>query len=98
MVVLRCPYCGEHVRQGDQFCSHCGKQFDKPEIDEYSSFYQEGAGLVFKLIGLVILWFIILLFIGFVWHATGLPMNYGVSFVLSFVLTAIVVLFIKKKV
>lgn len=57
MAVLRCPYCGERIKEGDQFCSHCGKQFDKPEIDGYSTYHQELGGMMVKCIGvLILLW------------------------------------------
>ena len=97
MAVLRCPYCGEHVDNGDRFCRHCGQGFDKPVVDEISTSFQESGRLIVKLVGVFVLWFIILVLVGLVWNGLGLSMNYGLCFVLSFVLTLLVVLLIKLK-
>jgi len=59
MAVLRCPYCGRTVREGDRFCSHCGEEFDRPVVDQYWSGKQEGLSGLLKLLGLCILWIVI---------------------------------------
>ena len=58
MVVLRCPHCGEEIRQDESFCSHCGKQIDKPVIDEYATYHQDLGGFMVKSIGVFVLLFI----------------------------------------
>ena len=77
MVVLRCPYCGERIRQGDEFCSHCGKEIDKPHIDEVDSAFQDVGLIMWKIIGFVVLWFIVGLVVGFVVHTFNLLPAYS---------------------
>lgn len=93
MVVLRCPYCGERVKQNTNYCSKCGKEFDKPHIDDVDTSWQETGSLMVKFFGFIILWFLILLCIGFVVHALGLPMNYWLAFIGALVLTVVIWIF-----
>ena len=77
MVVLRCPYCGEKVKQGDRFCSHCGEQFDKPHIDEVDSAFQDVGSIMVKIVGFIVLWFIVGLIVGFITHTFNLLPAYS---------------------
>lgn len=98
MVVLRCPYCGKKIRQDENFCSHCGKEIDKPHIDDVDTAFQDVGGIIFKLIGIVILWFIMLIIVGLIGNVLGFPRYSPVLFILSFVVTGfIVVLYWLKK-
>lgn len=98
MVVLRCPYCGKKIRQDENFCSHCGKEIDKPHIDDVDTAFQDVGGIIFKLIGIVILWFIMLIIVGLIGNVLGFPSYSPVLFILSFVVTGfIVVLYWLKK-
>lgn len=98
MVVLRCPYCGKKIRQDENFCSHCGKEIDKPHIDDVDTAFQDVGSIMFKLIGIVILWFIMLIIVGLIGNVLGFPSYSPVLFILSFVVTGfIVVLYWLKK-
>ena len=98
MVVLRCPYCGKKIRQDENFCSHCGKEIDKPHIDDVDTAFQDVGNIMFKLIGIVILWFIMLIIVGLIGNVLGFPNYSPVLFILSFVVTGfIVVLYWLKK-
>ena len=68
MAVLRCPYCGEKVNPGDKFCSKCGNEFDKPHIDEVDSAFQDVGSIMVKIVGFIVLWFIVGLIVGFITH------------------------------
>lgn len=97
MAVLRCPYCGEKVKQGDRFCSHCGEEFDKPHVDELDTAFQETGRSMVKVFAVVVLWFVLLILMGFVTYSVlGIQDNHMLSFVLSIVLTAVIVLLFKK--
>ena len=90
MVVLRCPYCGEKIRQGERFCPHCGKEISKPHIDEVNTAFQDVGSIMVKIIVLVILWFILLILLGIVTYSVlGISNNHLLCFVLSFILTPI---------
>lgn len=98
MVVLRCPYCGKKIRPNENFCSHCGKEIDKPHIDDVDTAFQDVGSIMFKLIGIVILWFIMLIIVGLIGNVLGFPSYSPVLFILSFVVTGfIVVLYWLKK-
>ena len=98
MVVLRCPYCSKKIRQDENFCSHCGKEIDKPHIDDVDTAFQDVGSIMFKLIGIVILWFIMLIIVGLIGNVLGFPSYSPVLFILSFVVTGfIVVLYWLKK-
>lgn len=98
MVVLRCPYCGEEVKEGDNFCSHCGKDFDKPAIDEYATYHRDLGGWIATFFAFVILWFILIVVVGFVtFSVLHISDNHLLSFVLSFVLTVIIIVWWRLK-
>lgn len=96
MVVLRCPYCGEKIRQGEQYCPHCGKEIDKPHIDEVDSAFQDIGGIMITIIGFIILWFILLIVVGFIGNLLHFG-NRGLLFILAFVLTVVITAVIKLK-
>ena len=95
MVVLRCPFCGEKIRQGERFCPHCGKEIDKPHIDEVDSYFQEAGGLLGKFIAIVVLWFVVLIVVGIVGNLLNFPAP--PLFVFSFVLTGLIVIVYELK-
>ena len=95
MPILRCPYCGEKIEQNMKFCSHCGKEIDKPHIDEVDTAFQDIGRTMVKMIAIVILWFIILIVLGLICKPLNVPVN--VSFILSFVVTIAIVAVIKLK-
>ena len=97
MVVLRCPYCGKKIRPNKNFCNHCGKEIDKPHIDDVDSAFQDIGGIMVKIVVFVILWFIILMLLGIVTYSVlGISNNHLLCFVLSIVLTPIVYYGLKK--
>lgn len=97
MAVLRCPYCGERVKTGDNFCNHCGKEFDKPHVDDVDTAFQETGSIMVKIFVLAVLWFIMLILIGFVTYSIlGISNNHMLSFVLSIVLTPLIYYGLKK--
>ena len=97
MAILRCPYCGERVDTGDRFCSHCGEEFDKPHVDELDTAFQETGRSMVKVFAVVVLWFVLLILMGFVTYSVlGIQDNHWLSFVLSIVLTAVIVVLFKK--
>ena len=77
MAVLRCPYCGERVKEKDRFCSHCGKEFDKPHIDDVDTMFQETGSIMASLIKIIILWVIVGLIVGFITHTFNLLPAYS---------------------
>lgn len=98
MVVLRCPYCGEELKKDMNFCSHCGKEIDKPEIDEYATYHREVGGWIATFIAFVVLWFILLMVVGIVTYSVlGISNNHLLSFVLSFVLTVVIIVWWRLK-
>ena len=97
MPVFRCPYCGERIKDDGQFCSHCGKQFDRPNVDGYSTYHQEVGGWLAKSVGIIILWFILLLVVGFISKMLGLPKYDGHAFIFATLLTFVIVVFLKLK-
>ena len=98
MAVLRCPYCGEKVRPGDNFCSHCGKEFDKPHIDEVDTMFEETGSIIAGIIKFVVLWFIVGLVVGFFTHALNLlPMYSHWLVILTTFFTVVIWLLIKLK-
>lgn len=91
MAVLRCPSCGEKIDADVKFCSHCGNPIDKPVVDNYATNYQEAGRLIFKCIGFVVLWFVIVILLGLLVHSVlHLPMNYLAVFVVGLVLTVVI--------
>ena len=85
------------IRQDENFCSHCGKEIDKPHIDDVDSAFQDIGGIMVKLVVLAILWFIILILLGIVTYSVlGISNNHLLCFVLSIVLTPIVYYGLKK--
>lgn len=98
MAVLRCPYCGERVKTGDRFCSHCGKEFDKPHVDDVDTAFQETGGIIVKLIAFVILWFIVGLIVGFITHTFNLLPAYSPWLVIiTTVFTVVLSFFLLRK-
>ena len=95
MVVLRCPYCGEKVKQGDRFCSHCGEQFDKPHIDEVDSAFQDVGSIMVKIVGFIVLWFIVGLIVGFITHTFNLLPAYSPWLLISTTLFTVVIWILK---
>ena len=59
MAVLRCPNCGKTVSKDSSFCNHCGAEIDKPVVDTFWSGQQEGTIIVFKAMGVLLLWFLV---------------------------------------
>lgn len=97
MVVLRCPYCGKKITKDMQYCSHCGKQIDKPHIDDVDTAFQDVGHIMVKMVGVVVLWFIVLILVGFIGNILGFPKYSSFLFILSFVLTGLIVIFIKLR-
>lgn len=98
MVVLRCPYCGEKIRQGEHFCPHCGKEIDKPHIDEVNSAFQDVGNIMVSIVGFVILWFIVGLVVGFVTHSLNLLPAYSPwLLIITTFLTVVVFAVIKSR-
>lgn len=98
MVVLRCPYCGEKIRQGENYCPHCGKEIEKPHIDEVDTAFQDVGNIMVSIVGFVILWFILGLIVGFITHALNLLPPYSPWLLISTtVLTVVVFAFLKLK-
>lgn len=95
MPVLRCPYCGEKIGKNVKFCSHCGKEIDKPHIDEVDTAFQDIGRTMVKMIAIVVLWFIVLIVLGLIGKLLNIPIN--ISFILSFVVTIGIVAVIKSK-
>ena len=94
MAVLRCPYCGERVKKNDLFCSHCGKQFDKPHIDDVDTAWQEVGGMFAKCVGFILLWIIVGLIVGFITHTFNLlPMYSPWLIILTTVFTVVIWIF-----
>jgi len=77
MVVLRCPYCGEKINQGDTFCSKCGNHIDRPHVDDVDTAFQDVGSIMIKIVGFVVLWFIVGLIIGFITHTFNLLPMYS---------------------
>ena len=90
MAVLRCPYCGEIISTGSQYCSHCGKQIDKPVVDQYWSGRVEGLNIFLKIAGVVLLWFIIGQFISMALYTV----NHWIVISITSLITLIIVLVI----
>lgn len=98
MVVLRCPYCGEKIRQGERFCPHCGKEIDKPHIDEVDSAFQSIGGIMISIVGFVVLWFVLGLVVGFITHSLNLLPAYSPwLLIITTILTVVVFLVLKLK-
>ena len=98
MVVLRCPYCGKKISQGENFCSHCGKEIDKPHIDDVDSAFQDVGSIMVQIVGFVILWGIVGLVVGFITHAFNLlPMYSPMLLVWTTVFTVLIVGLIKLR-
>jgi DNA-directed RNA polymerase subunit RPC12/RpoP len=98
MVVLRCPYCGEKIRQGERFCPHCGKEIDKPHIDEVDSAFQDVGGIMISIFGFIILWFVLGLVVGFITHSLNLLPPYSPwLLIVTTVLTVVVFVVLKLK-
>lgn len=98
MVVLRCPYCGEKIRQGERFCPHCGKEIDKPHIDEVDSAFQDVGSIMVSIVGFVVLWFVLGLIVGFITHTFNLLPAYSPwLLIITTVLTVVVFLVLKLK-
>ena len=92
MVVLRCPYCGEEVKQGMNFCSNCGKEIDKPLIDEYATYHNEFGGFIVKSVGLFFLVIIIFSMMATWFRQLGL----WFCVCMTFVIVILVVMVLKK--
>ena len=96
MVVLRCPYCGEKIRQGERFCQHCGKEIDKPHIDEVDSAFQDVGGIMISIVGFIILWFVLGLIVGFITHTFNLLPPYSPWLLIITTFLAVVVFVVLK--
>lgn len=96
MVVLRCPYCGEKIRQGERFCPHCGKEIDKPHIDEVDSAFQSIGSIMISIVGFVVLWFVLGLVVGFITHSLNLLPPYSPWLLISTTVLAVVVFVVLK--
>lgn len=96
MVVLRCPYCGEKIRQGERFCPHCGKEIDKPHIDEVNSAFQSIGGIMISIVGFVVLWFVLGLVVGFITHSLNLLPAYSPWLLIITTVLAVVVFVVLK--
>lgn len=96
MVVLRCPYCGEKIRQGERFCPHCGKEIDKPHIDEVDSAFQSIGGIMISIVGFVVLWFVLGLVVGFITHSLNLLPAYSPWLLIITTVLAVVVFVVLK--
>ena len=91
MAVLRCPYCGERVKEKDRFCSRCGEKFDKPHIDDVDTMFEETGSIIAGIIKFVVLWFIVGLVVGFITHALNLlPMYSPWLLILTTLFTVII--------
>ena len=96
MVVLRCPYCGEKIRQGERFCPHCGKEIDKPHIDEVDSAFQDVGSIMVSIVGFVVLWFVLGLIVGFITHTFNLLPAYSPWLLIITTVLAVVVFVVLK--
>ena len=72
MAVLRCPYCGEEIKPDVNFCSNCGKEIDKPVVDEYATYHKELGGFMVKSIGLFFLVIIVFSVVATLFRQVGL--------------------------
>ena len=91
MVVLRCPYCGEKIRQGERFCPHCGKEISKPHIDEVNTAFQDVGSIMVSIVGFVVLWFVLGLVVGFITHSLNLLPPYSPWLLIITTVLAVVV-------
>ena len=96
MVVLRCPYCGEKIRQGERFCPHCGKEISKPHIDEVNTAFQDVGSIMVSIVGFVILWFVLGLVVGFITHSLNLLPAYSPWLLIITTVLAVVVFLVLK--
>ena len=72
MPILRCPYCGEKIEKNVKLCSHCGKEIDKPHIDDVDTAFQDMGNIIVNIIGFIVLWFVVGLVVGFITHGLNL--------------------------
>lgn len=96
MVVLRCPYCGEKIRQGERFCPHCGKEISKPHIDEVNTAFQDVGSIMVSIVGFVVLWFVLGLVVGFITHSLNLLPAYSPWLLIITTVLAVVVFVVLK--
>ena len=96
MVVLRCPYCGEKIRQGERFCPHCGKEISKPHIDEVNTAFQDVGSIMVSIVGFVVLWFVLGLVVGFITHTFNLLPAYSPWLLIITTVLAVVVFVVLK--
>ena len=96
MVVLRCPYCGEKIRQGERFCPHCGKEISKPHIDEVNTAFQDVGSIMVSIVGFIILWFVLGLVVGFITHSLNLLPPYSPWLLIITTVLAVVVFVVLK--
>lgn len=96
MVVLRCPYCGEKIRQGERFCPHCGKEISKPHIDEVNTAFQDVGSIMVSIVGFVVLWFVLGLVVGFITHSLNLLPPYSPWLLIITTVLAVVVFVVLK--
>lgn len=92
MPILRCPYCGEQIQQGAEYCGHCGKQIDKPVIDEYATYHDDLGGFMRKWIGIFILLFVYFCMMAAWFNQMGLLF----VVVMTVLLTAVTYIVLKK--
>ena len=95
MVVLRCPFCGEKIQQGSQYCNHCGKEIDKPAIDEVDSFFEDNGKYLVIFFELIVFWFVMAIVVGFISNILNLPVNL-LTLVIVTVLDVMVVVWINR--
>ena len=94
MAILRCPYCGERVKSGDNFCSNCGREFDKPHIDDVDTAFQDVGSIMGKIILFVVLWIVVGLVVGFITHTFNLlPMYSPWLIILTTIFTVVIWIF-----
>lgn len=93
MAILRCPYCGEKIKENEYTCNHCGKTFDKPHIDNVDTAFQDVDSIFAKIIGFIVLWIIVGLILGFITHSFNLlPMYSPWLLILTTVFTVIILI------
>ncbi len=88
MVVLRCPHCGEKIKQGDKFCAKCGTEINNPVIDQVDTYWEDVGIILATIFKLIVLWFLILFCSGVLANMLDIPAQ--LAFYSSFPLTVLV--------
>ena len=92
MAILRCPYCGEKIERNMKFCSHCGKEIDKPYIDEVDTAFQDIGRIMVKIVAFIIFFFIVMIIVGFIGNLLGFPKYDGGLFIFACILSIVLFL------